>query len=701
MQKLLNETLSQKEADQIWAELEIACYRLSKQETKYLSFQELYHGAYKLIIHKYSDMTHDNLIKTFQVIINEQVSKIGYESVGDFIKIFEDVKSFSQHISGVFLYMEKNYLIPKKQKTFQQIIFELFKTKCFDDQGLSNRIVQSLLSIVKQDRTGQQSDKNKLKAALQILIDLNQKTLFKNNQYKIDVEYIQNEEFYKNQFERKYLNETQKFYKDEFQQYINQSLWVEDFIKKINERYQQEKQRMQYFPKCSHIKIQDTFIKSTIQQYYPDIIQKGQGLFEFLANNQINIVIEIYKLFVLNDEAFNAFSLAFHQYVASTGKEILRNNQNVLEDFIELYNRVLSINQQLQLYGSQEQKFLLDKQIKDSLCSVVNSSNQIMQQLSKYFDELLKKGINDSQIETGFNIFKLIYSKDSFELMYRKGLCSRLLDGNSVSEDQERLLINRFKVECGSVMTMKMEIMYQDIFKSNNEYLEYKFYLDSKRIQSDFEIKILSQGNWPIKEQNNFALHEDLQYLKTLYDNYYINHHSKRKLFWCYHLGFVNIKGSFDQKKELVCSVLQANILLFFNQLRTFKVQSLVQLIGQEQEIIQQEIQPMIQLGLLIQNGDVLSSKLKLQRLKVKQEQLNNDNDTKELILDRKLYLESLIVRIMKARKQLTHDELLIEVEKLYKFFVPDQQLFKGCVESLIWKDYMVRDGVSSYVYKA
>lgn len=40
-------------------------------------------------------MTHDNLIKTFQVIINEQVSKIGYESVGDFIKIFEDVKSFS------------------------------------------------------------------------------------------------------------------------------------------------------------------------------------------------------------------------------------------------------------------------------------------------------------------------------------------------------------------------------------------------------------------------------------------------------------------------------------------------------------------------------------------------------------------------------------------------------------------------------
>ena len=51
---------------------------------------------------------------------------------------------------------------------------------------------------------------------------------------------------------------------------------------------------------------------------------------------------------------------------------------------------------------------------------------------------------------------------------------------------------------------------------------------------------------------------------------------------------------------------------------------------------------------------------------------MNNENDTKELILDRKLYLESLIVRIMKARKQLTHDELLIEVEKLYKFFVPD-----------------------------
>ena len=55
----------------------------------------MYHWAYKLILNKYAEMTYENLLKTFQVIINEQVSKIEYESVGDFIKRFEDIKSFS------------------------------------------------------------------------------------------------------------------------------------------------------------------------------------------------------------------------------------------------------------------------------------------------------------------------------------------------------------------------------------------------------------------------------------------------------------------------------------------------------------------------------------------------------------------------------------------------------------------------------
>jgi hypothetical protein len=52
---------------------------------------------------------------------------------------------------------------------------------------------------------------------------------------------------------------------------------------------------------------------------------------------------------------------------------------------------------------------------------------------------------------------------------------------------------------------------------------------------------------------------------------------------------------------------------------------------------------------------------------------------------DRKLFLTALIVRIMKARKSLTHTQLLQEVfEQAAKHFVPNVALVKRCVETLI-----------------
>jgi cullin 3 len=68
---------------------------------------------------------------------------------------------------------------------------------------------------------------------------------------------------------------------------------------------------------------------------------------------------------------------------------------------------------------------------------------------------------------------------------------------------------------------------------------------------------------------------------------------------------------------------------------------------------------------------------------------------------DRRHLLEAAIVRIMKARKVLNHNDLVAEVTKqLSGRFVPPPQFVKKRVESLIEREYLERDEADRRVYR-
>ena len=71
---------------------------------------------------------------------------------------------------------------------------------------------------------------------------------------------------------------------------------------------------------------------------------------------------------------------------------------------------------------------------------------------------------------------------------------------------------------------------------------------------------------------------------------------------------------------------------------------------------------------------------------------------------DRVVLIEAVIVRIMKSRKRLDHNSLVIEVtEMLTKRFTPAPSLIKRCVERLMEREFIDRDpnSRSTYLYLA
>lgn len=57
-------------------------------------------------------------------------------------------------------------------------------------------------------------------------------------------------------------------------------------------------------------------------------------------------------------------------------------------------------------------------------------------------------------------------------------------------------------------------------------------------------------------------------------------------------------------------------------------------------------------------------------------------------------------MRIMKARKTLSHQQLVAEVSTQLSFFRPDLKMVKRRIEALIDRDYLARDEDNSSLYK-
>jgi len=132
----------------------------------------------------------------------------------------------------------------------------------------------------------------------------------------------------------------------------------------------------------------------------------------------------------------------------------------------------------------------------------VNENRKAPEFISLFIDENLRKGLKgvsyrflfpslfhtliipeciqktetevDDVLNKSVSLFRFLTEKDAFEKYYNGHLARRLISQRSVSDDAERNMLAKFKIEAGAAFTKSAEGMMKDVKISEDTLDEYK-----------------------------------------------------------------------------------------------------------------------------------------------------------------------------------------------------------------------------------
>jgi len=533
---------------------------------------------------------------------------------------------------------------------------------------------------------------------------------------------------YKEYFEKDFLLRTNEYYQNESAAFL-QDNQVTEYMKKALARLEQESRRVQAY---LHESTRDALAKqcedALIEAHKERLHAEFQPLLEAEKTEDLR---RMYDLSTRINDLVPLREL-LEKHVVEQGNAAISRIENPENPDVKAFvDCLLTVHQKytdmVQRAFAQDATFVaaMDRACKkfvntNAVTKAAKSTTKSPELLAKYCHALLKKGSKiaegndvESLLDGIMTVFQYLEDSDVYQKHYSKLLAQRLVNGTSESDDYESSMISKLKQKCGSEWTQKPQIMFKDIGLSRDLLKKFKEGQLSKPCLKDFGVQVLQTNSWPFSqkaENSQVTLPRELKLCIDKFEIFYQGQHQAKKLNWLFNLGGGELKTHYtiDPKKKtplsytLQCYTFQMAVLMQYNDAISYTEQELLANTQISESAMAPVLEILLKSKLLKKTGEnyVLNADFKNKKLRVNLKvptKRQTDGEREEVMdtvnKDRTMVVQAVIVRIMKMRKIMKHNQLLTEaIKQLEGRFVPKVPMLKKNVEILIEKGYIERD---------
>ena len=626
-----------------------------------------------------------------------------------------DVHSFLEHVDklwlshcehmlvirNIFLYLDQSYTLNcPSRKSIWDVGVSLFRERLEFSQDLEKKLLSGIIGTINAERDGQAVDTELLHRLIGMISSMGS---------------------YKDKFETPFLQESRRFFSAEGQQLVAETDVVL-YLQHVEHRLAQAMSMVNhYLDRSSQYPLITVIEETLLVPHMPLLISRGTS--SSFENFRLDDLKRIY-LMANRVKSLGLLKDVWSGYVRSVGLSYVTTNVDALSDRDTIP----------QLLAFQDK---VDAILKQSFCNndefrhclrlsfegFINTKQGCMAELlARYVDRKLRgeKGVTDFEVEKNLErvikLFQHLQGKDVFEAFYKKLLAKRLLLGKSSNFENESMMLSKLKAECGVEFTAKLEGMFTDIGLSKDTMTAYRGIRSSSPAVSkhiDTEIQILTTGFWPTYPKTTLNLPAELASERDKFATFYNDKYQGRRLTWVHAADRCIVSAKFIKaKKEFELSLLQTRVLLCFNtksSMSFLDIKVETGIIGDElRRVLQSLACGKIGTRVLIKEPkgkDVGDSdefrvdmafhhkqfRIKINTIQMKETAEEIEKTHEEVFRERQYQVDAIIVRQMKARKTLSHNELMSGTLSQVKFAARASDV-KQRIESLIERDFMQRD---------
>ncbi|EFA84651.1 cullin E [Heterostelium album PN500] len=612
---------------------------------------------------------------------------------------------------------------PPQSKIMQDGL-NAWKKAAFDK--LNNKLSASLLKIIQNDREDRDSSN------LQVLADtLECYVQLGPEKNKLEV--------YQQYFEARFLSETEKFYKVESLDYVAKN-GIPGYMKHISKRVEEERARVQKFMhSASTLDKLDPLLNQTLIIDYKE--EFANKFLDLLTENKEEELTMMYNL-LLRVDHLETLRVKLQEFIKIEGlkeiekdlKEAQEKPQVLVKILLEIWNRFNRLikncfNNDSRFHSAMDQSFSIvinnnpasyDERKKESNIPVV---------LSKFCDQILRKGpyhiSDEAELEVKLSeavcLFRYLPDKDIFMLNYQKMLSKRLVEDLSASEDAEASMINKLKAHQGFDYCTKLTRMINDMRLCKDINTNFQNYLNDQglTLPYTFNFYVLTNGSWSLSNKTSttpFKPPTEMLPSLTYFEKFYKSSYKGRVLTFLYDFSRADVDSRQVKGKvyKLTTTAYQMAVLLMLNSSDKITRFQILDTIGLDENTIRLPLLSLIKIGVIeSDNADYKSwtndttfsvnPKFTSKKMKVNCNIAVQIGETKtsegaqtvsqtEIEKERYFKLQAAIVRIMKSKKVLSHNDLVVETtSQVSKWFTPKIPTIKKAIEYLIDQEYIKR----------